>query len=175
MKKMLLLSLVMAFVTANGFAQAQLIKKKKVARTNVAQKGANTSSNATSGVLLMHTGKYSAYSATGNRFSIADPTITTFNERASGTNVPISSSGISGMPKGTYGYAGGKIFLRSTTASSSGTAYGSGAVGTGTSINGIGTSESTPGVNGKSNDAGPWFWGSRQPVYNAPAKTENKQ
>lgn len=53
------------------------------------------------------------------------------------------------MPKRKYGFANGKLLLRNTTAPSSGTMYGSGAVGTGTAIMGVGTGEAALGVNGK--------------------------
>jgi len=110
-------------------------------------------------VSLTSTSTNEAYSS--NRLAISDPTINVLNMRASGNNVPISSSGIVGMPKGTYGFARGKILLRSTTAPSSGTSYGSGAVGTGTTISGVGAGESVIGVNGKNPYAGSWLWGSR--------------
>lgn len=112
-------------------------------------------------VVLSSTSANKAYGLSVGRFSIADPTINVLNQRASGSNVPVSSSGIVGMPKRTYGFAHGKILLRSTTATSSGTAYGSGAVGTGTTLMGVGTGENTPGTNGKNPYAGPWLWGTK--------------
>lgn len=88
-----------------------------------------------------------AYAAANPGLSIADPTINLLNERANGSNAAVSRSGIVGMPKSSYGFARGKLLLRSTTAPSSGTTYGSGAVATGTTIMGTGTGENTPGIN----------------------------
>jgi hypothetical protein len=97
-------------------------------------------------------------------FTISDPTIRALNQRAAGYDVPLGPSGILGMPKRKYGFASGKLLLRSTTAPSSGTNYGSGAVGTGTSIMGVGTGEGAIGVNGKNPYAGPWLWGGKLPT-----------
>jgi hypothetical protein len=175
MKRIVFLVLVLCF----GFSatsSAQSADRKKVVRQQTVQRkstetnkaGATTTQSQNNGeVSLTSTTTNQAYgtadtaSRAGRRFSIADPTINVLNQRASGSNVPISSSGIVGMPKGTYGFANGKILLRPTTATSSGTVYGSGAVGTGTTIMGVGTGENTPGINGKNPYAGPWLWGTR--------------
>lgn len=126
-------------------------------------------------VVLSSTSANEAYSPSGGRFSIADPTINVLNQRASGSNVPVSSSGIVGMPKRTYGFAHGKILLRPTTATSSGTAYGSGAVGTGTTLMGVGTGENTPGTNGKNPYAGPWLWGTKPSSLPSSSVTAKKK
>jgi hypothetical protein len=172
MKKMMLISLIIAFPfnyvaaqTAGGESKSykKMIAGKRV--KSVKKVAANKS------VTFTSTAANEAYSR-DSKLLIADPTIKAFNKRAAGADIRLSSSGVAGMPKGTYGFARGKILLRSTTASSPGTSYGSGAVGTGTSINSIGTSEATIGVNGKSPQAGPWLWGSKQPAYNLPYKKD---
>lgn len=132
--------------------------KKQVAKTEGTEKGKQDSE-------MVSLTSVSAGQAFGNRpasrFSIADPTINLLNQRAGGSNAPISNSGIVGMPKRAYGFANGKILLRNTTAPSSGTMYGSGSVGTGTTISGVGISENVIGVNGKNPYAGPSLWGSK--------------
>lgn len=143
--------------------------KKKVAEKKVSRKASVSNKNT---ITLASASDNQAYgNAPVRRFSIADPIINLLNQRAAGTHVPFRSSGIIGMPKGMYGFANGKIFLRSTTATSSGTAYGSGAVGTGTTIGGLGTSENVIGVNGKNPYAGPGLWGSKLP--NNPGSTKD--
>lgn len=120
-------------------------------------------------VSLMSSSAGQAYGR--KRYAIADPTIRMLNARARGENVKISGSGIVGMPNGTYGY--GKVLLSRNTAVSSGTTFGSGAVGTGTTLMGVGAGQNTPGFNGKNPDAGPWFWGSKLPLRNLPPPEKN--
>lgn len=175
MKRSLLLALILCFGLA-ATSSAQTVQKKNAVKQHALKKksaAAKTDNVSASKekkeevVSLTSTSANQAYSGAdtvataGRRFSIADPTINILNQRASGSNVPVSSSGIVGMPKGTYGFANGKILLRPTTATSSGTLYGSGAVGTGTTIMGVGTGENTLGVNGKNPYAGPWLWGTK--------------
>ena len=127
-------------------------------------------------VTLTSTSENKAYTASAiNRLQISDSTINLLNQRAAGINVNVGSSGIVGMPKGTYGFANGRIWLRKTTASTSGSSYGSGGVGTGTSILSAGTSEATIGVNGKSPDAGIPLWGHTQPTYSVPLRDSLKK
>ena len=126
-------------------------------------------------VTLASTGSYSAFAAPLSKLSIADPTVNLLNRKALGSDDRVGRSGIVGMPKGSYGFANGRILLRNTTATSSGTGYGSGAVGTGTSLQGIGASEAILGVNGKSPYAGPWLWGDRRPVYTVNGKPNNEK
>ncbi len=151
--------------TSRKVNKQQTVMKKAVAKKKTGQR--NDAGGET--VVLTSTGTNRAYGAApARRFSIADPTINVLNQRAGGNNVPVSGSGIIGMPKGAYGFANGKILLRNTTAPSSGTMYGSGAVGTGTTIIGVGTGENAIGVNGKNPYAGPWLWGSKLPNNNLP-------
>lgn len=166
MKRIVLIILVIATGYA-GSVQAQT--GKKISKQQTAKKK-STAKKATTQAATVKTGTVTLTSSSTNkaynhaaavRFSIADPTINALNQRAAGNNVPVSSSGIVGMPKRTYGFANGKILLRNTTATTPGTSYGSGAVGSGTTILGVGTSENAIGVNGKNPYAGPWLWGSK--------------
>lgn len=124
-------------------------------------------------VSLISLGTYQAYG--GRALTITDPLIRRLNSRAAGSDVPVSRSGIVGMPRGTYGFANGKILLSRSTAASSGTTFGSGAVGTGTSLMGVGAGQNTPGLNGKNVEASPWFWGSRLPLRNLPIRDSTRQ
>lgn len=99
----------------------------------------------------------------GIPFRITDPTIRAMNNRSAGSELPLyGSDGLLGLPKGTYGFARGQLWLRPTDATSIGGITGSGSVGTGGSANGVGTGGFANGVNGKSPYAGPTVWGSLQ-------------
>lgn len=170
MKRILFLLVLMMGVTQ--WADAQSGKKKaKTAATKhkiAARKESQQKAKATEQtVSLMAVGENEAYgTAPARRFSIADPTINALNQQAAGNTKIVSPSGVVGMPKRAYGFANGKILLRPTTAPSSGTVYGSGAVGTGTTIMGVGAGENALGVNGKNPYAGPSLWGSKAAVDN---------
>lgn len=145
-------------------AQSKTNKPKSNSGQNTRKTTAGAKAD-TASVSLGNTGRYNAFgSSNAAGLRISDPTIIRLNQRASGADVPLSGSGIAGMPKGSYGFAKGKILLRNTTSTTPGTGYGSGAVGTGTSLQGPGTAESAIGVNGKSPYAGPWLWGDRRPL-----------
>ena len=148
MKKMMLFSLITAFLIMNVSAQIKETKSKKDVKTAVTNSVKSLQDDRTIVILS----NISAYQALGtpSRLTIADPLINAMNHRSAGTEISYGSSNIIGMPKGMFGIANGKILLRNSTATSSGTVYGSGAVGTGTAIHGAGASESTIGVNGKS-------------------------
>lgn len=170
MKRIVLLGIVSMCFFVNAEAQTKTTKKstakKLVTKTNKAKK---TTAKDTSTVVLTKATTNAAYAPAGStRLQIADPTVNTLNRRAAGAPLPADAKPIIGMPKATYGIANGRILLRNTTATNPGTVYGSGAVGTGTSILGGGTSEATIGVNGKSPYAGPWLWGDKRPVYAVP-------
>ena len=170
MKKILFSLLAVCFLQ-QAEAQTKSTKKKAATKKAVVKKSNQSATKDTGTVTLNSTTANAAYApATSNRLSIADPTINVMNMRASGADINFRNSPIAGMPKSTYGIANGKILLRNTTATTSGSSYGSGAVGTGTSILGTGTSEATIGVNGKSPYAGSWLWGDRRPVYNVPLR-----
>ena len=106
--------------------------------------------------------------AAATPFRIFDPTVRTFNARATiAADVPVEGSGIIGMPKLTYGIANGQILLRSTGAPTMGTSTGSGSVGTGTNPGALGTGGNVIGVNGKSPYAGPG-------IYSLPVTDERR-
>lgn len=171
MKKIVLTGVMMCCFVLHGLAQQRVTTAKK----QVVGKKAKTVQKDSS-VALVSTTSYKAFSpAADNSLRISDPTINSFNQRAAGADIRISGSGIANMPKGSYGFANGKILLRNTTATTPGTGYGSGAVGTGTAIQGAGTGESSVGVNGKSPYAGPWLWGDRKPVYSGADSSTKKQ
>lgn len=161
-----ILGLVLLAFGSTATLHAQVKRKQQIkTRKPLLQQSLQTGVSDT--VVLRSSTANQAY---GSRsFYIADPTIRMLNQKARGKNVQISSSGVVGVPNGTYGFADGKLLLRQTTAPSSGTLYGSGAVGTGTTLMGVGAGANTPGLNGKNPYAGPWFWGSKLPLRNLPA------
>ena len=162
------------FTAAIGFAPAVLAQTDKKAGK---QKGVpelvstqQKKSPATDSGTFNSISSNQAYATPATRpLSIADPTINALRQQAAGNTVLVSPSGIVGMPKRSYGFANGKILLRNTTATSSGTLDGSGAVGTGTTLLGIGAGENALSVNGKSPYAGTSLWGSRLPIRNVTA------
>ncbi|HYO20851.1 MAG TPA: hypothetical protein VER36_00510 [Flavisolibacter sp.] len=174
MKKSVLLSIICFCFIVNADAQAKAAKKKSPAKKSVAKK-TKAAAKDTVTVRLSNTTNSAAYAPSGTRYQIADPTINALNQRAAGAPVQRNTSPVLGMPKATYGIANGRILLRNTTAVASGTTFGSGAVATGTSIQGTGTSEATIGVNGKSPYAGPWLWGDRRPAYQAPVGDSSRR
>lgn len=113
---------------------------------------------------LNSTAAYPAKAPTANRLLyIADPTLRALNTRRAGTALPLFGNyGIWGVPKGTYGFAKGQVWLRTTDATSIGGTTGISSVGTGSSSGGIGMGGLANGVNGKSPYAGPTIWGSAQ-------------
>jgi hypothetical protein len=150
----------------NSYKQPTAKQKQKTVPNNV-QASADT-------VSLTSISSNEAYdAAAGNRFTIADPTINALKLQAFGESPIVSPSGIVGMPRRAYGFSNGKILLRPTTSRSSGTLYGSGAVGTGTSMMGVGTGERAVGVNGKNPAFGTSLWGSKSPVRNLPPSYRN--
>lgn len=163
MKKIVLAGLALSLISATALAQKQPAKANATTKKTATAKRSKTAPASNEPVVLVNTTNHAA-AAPDTTLRITDPTIQTFNLRASGAEVPAAQSGIMGLPKGTYGFANGRLFLRKTSASSSGTGYGSGAVGTGTSIQSSATGEATLGVNGKSPDAGAGMWGDKQPV-----------
>lgn len=165
MKKKTLVSLLFCFAVSAASAQTKAHKGRTAQQKNApAAKAKSGKSDST--VVLVNTNSYPAFATKPDvKFRIADPTINNLNRRAAGAPVPKNSSGIIGVSKHGNGFANGHILLRTTTATSPGTGYGSGAVGTGTSIQGAGTSEVTLGANGKSPYAGPSLWGDKQPFF----------
>ena len=72
------------------------------------------------------------------------------------------------IPKHAYGFHNGRLLLRSTGATSSGTITGSGSVGTGSSLGNIGSTGSGIGLNGKTPDAGSGMWGNARGFVSIP-------
>lgn len=144
--------------------------KKATAQKNRVQKPVNRSEKDTNENLTYRLTSTSTNKAFANRqsatprFSIADPIIGALNAKAGGNPIEISSSGIVGVPKGTYGFAHGKIILYPSGATSSGTSTGSGSVGTGTGPGSIGMFGPAIGVNGKSPFTGTGSYGVRIPL-----------
>lgn len=133
-------------------AQVTTASKQPVAK--------QTKTMATGEGYLNNQSSYQAHGASG-ALVIADPTINALNRQGYGSRVPLyGHKGVLGLPRGTYGYARGQLWLRSTVATSTGGSTGISSVGTGGSNGGAGVSGSAPGVNGKAPDAGPAIWGS---------------
>jgi hypothetical protein len=110
---------------------------------------------------LTNTGAYQARRPLSN--SIYDPTIRAMNNRTEYGGVPLfGKKSLLALPKGTYGFSNGQVWLRTTDATSIGGITGNGSVGTGSSNGGVGTSGAAIGVNGKNPYAGPAIWGSAQ-------------
>ncbi len=179
MKRVIFLLVLMIGVAQ--WADAQPVKKKTKAAASKQKTAANKETRSgtkpeDNTVTLTAAGENQAYATTpARRFSIADPTINALNQQAAGSSTIVSPSGVVGMPKRAYGFANGKILLRPTTAPSSGTIYGSGSVGTGSTIMGVGAGENALGVNGKSPNAGPWLWSSKLPVTNLPVADSSRR
>jgi hypothetical protein len=123
-------------------------------------------SSASSIITLSSTSNNKAFSnpSFNNRFQITDPTLRAMNANANGANIKFHGSPIIGVPKGTYGFADGKLTLYTTGATSTGTITGSGSVGTGTSPGAIGTLGPKLGANGKSPYTGQGPYGTRVPI-----------
>ena len=171
MKRIVFVILVVVIGTAGVQAQSgkskagqQKTTKAKRAKTDAAAANKADTSHTVS---LVSTSANQAYGAVGaNRLSIADPVVNIFRQRARNSPVTFNGKDVIGMPGSTYGIANGRILLRGTTATTPGTNYGSGAVGTGTTLLGVGASENAISVNGKSPYAGPWLWGGKLPSVN---------
>ncbi len=171
MKRLLMIAIATVGLMTTVDAQTKSKTTKAATKATPSKKKAAPAKKAKdSTITLLDSSASAAYNT---RLQIADPTINAMNYNAAGGNIKLSSSGVAGMPKGTYGFANGRIFLRSTLSTSSGTSYGSGSVGTGTTLHGLGTSERSIGVNGKSPYAGNWLWGSKRPVYSVALSTDS--
>lgn len=122
-------------------ARSAAVKTDQARTASVAKKDSTVS--------LISTSVNQARAAQGS-LRINDPTINLFNMRAAGAPVREGSTPLPGVPKGTYGFANGRIVFYTNSATSSGTSTGSGSVGTGTSPGTIGTYGPGSGLNGKS-------------------------
>lgn len=171
MKRMIICFLVgmVGFAPLVDAQSGTKVRKQPSARETTVRETPNKNAAVDDAVSLISISTNEAYDSTSaRRFFIADPTINALKKQAAGNTRLVSPSGVVGMPKRAYGFSNGRILLRPTTAPSSGTMYGSGAVGTGTTILGVGAGENALGVNGKSPYAGPYLWGSQSPVRNLP-------
>jgi hypothetical protein len=153
--------LLIAFALAAASASGQQGVRKGPAKKSPAvrtQKGARSEPS----VRLLSIANHNAYADSLAGLRIADPVLLRFNDRATGREP--EASGIPGVPRGTYGFANGRLLLYPSGAVSTGTATGSGAVGTGTSPGAIGAEGPSMGVNGKSPFAGHGPFGIRVPL-----------
>jgi hypothetical protein len=110
---------------------------------------------------LSNVSSHNAYAKPRSAPEIADPVINLLNAKANGSPYTVDKSSLIGVPRGTYGFANGKISFYQQGATSTGTSTGSGAVGTGSSPGGIGTISPFVGVNGKSPFTGSGPYGTR--------------
>jgi hypothetical protein len=173
MKKMMLFIVILLSLVEPTMAQNKrnknTVKKSNADRNNTThkpqkQKDTVVKKNITYTLTSTSTNNAFANRQSATRFSIADPIIGALNAKANGNDVKISSSGIVGVPKGTYGFAHGKIIFYPSGATSSGTSTGSGSVGTGTGPGGISMFGPAIGVNGKSPFTGTGAYGVRIPL-----------
>ena len=165
---------IVMIVLVSNMTIAQSAKKKSSIKTSERNVKAGTGTNKTASNAARHPKTYTLTSTsannafnlqqTTNRFEIADPTIRALNARANGADIKISPSGIVGVPKGTYGFANGRLSLYPNGSTSIGTTTGSGSVGTGSGPGSIGTSGPAIGVNGKSPFTGTGPYGTRVPL-----------
>lgn len=133
-------------------ADAQQNKTGSKTKPPAQQKTAATGS-------LQSTGAYPAKGSV--RLGIADPTVNALNNMGGGSSPSLyGSNGVLGLPRGTFGFARGQLWLRSNGSTSIGGVTGNPSVGTGSSSAGAGGN--MLGVNGKSPYAGPAIWGSAQ-------------
>ncbi len=160
MKKLLIGTIILIC----SHAQAQTTQRKAASPTKRANDNNAMATRQQQQMALNSTGSYQAKapSASG-RLWIADPTIRALNNRREGAEIPMfGTNSILGLPKGTYGYRKGQLWLRSTDATSIGGVTGNSSVGNGSSAGGVGTGGFVNGVNGKSPYAGAGIWGSAQ-------------
>jgi len=167
MKKMICgawLLVAVATVSAAQTAQKQAAKKQAVKNTAQAKKSNKKQSttkaaNHTAQLVSINSSKAYGVKKPVPQFQISDPVVKTLNERAAaGTAVNVNTR-MTGVPRGTYGIANGRLTLMPADARSSGTFTGSGAVGTGTSIGIMGTQGPAMSVNGKNTYSGPGIYG----------------
>jgi hypothetical protein len=137
-----------------------------IKRTKQKQQIKNDTSSTGSIITLSSSSNNKAFASTPsfNRFPIADSTLKALNAKANGANIKFNGSPLIGVPKGTYGFANGRLTLYTMGATSTGTITGSGSVGTGTSPGAISTLGPVIGVNGKSPYTGQGPYGTRVPV-----------
>lgn len=162
---MLLCAGIFLFVnTANAQVKRNATRPAVTPDTRQVQKSRSDTAKPDAGTtfILQSTGTYPArwpINFPSTTYQIGDPLLLTLDARANGSDIRINNSGIVGMPKRAYGFANGKLMLRSNGATTFGTQTGSGAVGTGTSLGTFGSNGPAMGLNGKSPYAGMNMWG----------------
>jgi len=178
MKRIILSALLLLSIGLSAIAQTKktAAKKKTTLSAKTNNKTSTVKKQTANQVVLVNTGSYKAYaqSATNMRLQISDPIVRTLDAKAEGANIRVSNSGIVGMPRGSYGFANGKIKLYNTVATTPGGITGSGTVGTGSHPGSIGTGANAISVNGKSPYAGSgmWGWNNSNPL---PVDTDSSQ
>lgn len=136
------------------------------------KKGTRAASGQTAAI-MSDTTSHSAYTG-DSRLLISDPTINVLKARAEGNNIPVSKSGIVGMPKHNYGFANGHIILHSNGSTTFGSMTGTGGVETGSSPGAVGAYGNGTGLNGKSPYAGNGMFGTIVPGTENGTKIINK-
>jgi hypothetical protein len=165
------LLLINAMAGAQKPKKVWLQKNKNTADKVLPGKKAKVSDSSTAGGATISLTSISENKALKNsevQLQISDPILRAFNANANGANIKLGSSGLPGVPKGTYGFANGKIILYSNGYKSSGTITGMASVGTGTSPGTIGSLGPVMGENGKSPYAGMGPFGTRIPLVLKP-------
>jgi hypothetical protein len=174
MKTLVLLIAILAAIPDDTTAQVKKNGKRSEATATRKVTTAGSKKASPPAVVMQSSGSYAAKApAAPNSFSIADPLVRSLNQRAGGNPVRISSSGIVGMPRMAYGLAHGRIMLRSTYATTSGTSTGTPSVGTGSTLSTIGSTGRFIGLNGKSPDAGSAMWGNARGLINPYSSKNN--
>jgi len=163
MKRIILSAWLLLSIGLSAEAQTKKTaeKKKTTQSAKTKNKTATAKKQTANTIALVDTASYRAYASgtTVNRLQITDPIVRTLDAKAEGANIRVSGSGVAGMPRGSYGFANGKIKLYNTVATTSGGITGSGTVGTGSYPGSIGTGANVISVNGKSPYAGSGMWG----------------
>lgn len=144
-------------------AMAQSAPKKKAAakQTQTVAKKVATAMADTSFTLISSGSNNALQETARTNYTIADPTIQTFNTRVFTNTIPDNEKAIIGIPKIQTGVGHGRILFYPTASATSGTNTGSGTVGTGSSLGNVGTNGAGMGVNGKNPYAGPAIYGTR--------------
>jgi hypothetical protein len=174
MKQLFLCMSLLFLITSIAAAQKpkkQATKNKSSANKLLAEKKTNRSPSSrvdTGTISLTSISENKALGTSETRLQISDPILRAFNANANGANIKLGSSGLPGVPKGTYGFAHGKIILYSNGAKSTGSITGMGSVGTGTSPGTIGSLGPAMGENGKNPYAGIGPYGTRIPLILKP-------
>src|SRR5687767_3153603 len=124
MKKVILIIWTLMSITSVADAQKNNTKsgvKKETTTKHASVKKQTTSPRlpvANGTTTLASNSANSALAVPTDSLRIADPTIQVLNANAKGANIKLGPSGLIGVPRGTYGFANGKILLYSNGATS---------------------------------------------------------